>query len=200
MAYRHVILDRDGVLNYEAPDSGYVQRAEDFRWLPGARAGLALLRRAGIRISVATNQSGVGRGVMSLEDLQRVHAKMMADAAAGGGALDAVLWCAHAPEARCSCRKPEPGLIRDAIERSDIPAAESLVVGDDERDLEAAARAGVGAALVLTGKGRRTAARLDAHKPMGDRPLFVFDDLEALARALADGDGFEQAGNPAKRT
>ena len=139
MAYRHVILDRDGVLNYEAPDSGYVQRPEDFRWLPGALEGLALMHQAGIRISVATNQSGVGRGLMSLEDLQHVHAKMTTEAQASGGALDAVLWCAHAPEARCSCRKPEPGLILAAIERAGIPAAESLIVGDDERDLEAAA-------------------------------------------------------------
>jgi D-glycero-D-manno-heptose 1,7-bisphosphate phosphatase len=194
MAYRHVILDRDGVLNYEAPDSGYVQRPEDFHWLPGARAGLALLHRAGIRISVATNQSGVGRGLMSLEDLQRVHAKMTAEADASGGALDAVVWCAHAPLARCACRKPEPGLILAAIERSGVPAAESLVVGDDERDLEAAARAGVRAALVLTGKGRRTAAQLGAHKPNRAGPIRVFDDLEALARALVSGGGFERAG------
>jgi D-glycero-D-manno-heptose 1,7-bisphosphate phosphatase len=193
MAYRHVILDRDGVLNYEAPDSGYVQRAEDFRWLPGAREGLALLHRAGIRISVATNQSGVGRGLMSLEDLQRVHAKMRTEADASGAALDAVLWCAHAPEAGCSCRKPEPGLILAAIERSGIPAAETLLVGDDERDLEAAARAGVSAVLVLTGKGRRTAAHLGAGKQPRARPIRVFDDLEALARALVGG-GFERAG------
>jgi D-glycero-D-manno-heptose 1,7-bisphosphate phosphatase len=197
MLYRHVILDRDGVLNYEAPDSGYVQRAEDFRWLPGARAGLALLHRAGVRISVATNQSGVGRGVMSLEDLQQVHAKMAAEAAAGGGALDAVLWCAHAPEARCACRKPEPGLILAAIDGSGIAASRSLVVGDDARDLEAAARAGVRAALVLTGKGRQTAARLgqlDARKQIRSAPTPIFEDLEALARALVDGGDLERAG------
>ncbi|HTW37603.1 MAG TPA: HAD-IIIA family hydrolase [Steroidobacteraceae bacterium] len=194
MAYRHLILDRDGVLNDEAPDSGYVQRPEDFRWLPGACSALALLHRAGIRISVATNQSGVGRGLMSLEDLQRVHAKMLADAAARGGPLDAVLSCAHAPEARCSCRKPEPGLILAAIERSGIPASESLVVGDDERDLEAAARAGIDAALVLTGKGRRTVAQLSARPRTGDRPMLVFDDLEALARSLVRGGALRPEG------
>jgi D-glycero-D-manno-heptose 1,7-bisphosphate phosphatase len=199
MTYRHIILDRDGVLNYEAPDSGYVQRPEDFRWLPGARAGLGLLHRAGVRISVATNQSGVGRGLMSLEDLQQVHARMTAEAAASGGALDAIFCCVHAPEARCSCRKPEPGLIQEAIERSSIPASQSLVVGDDERDLEAAARAGVSAALVLTGKGRETAARLGARHQRGDRPIPVFDDLEALARRLVSGSDLERVELPEKR-
>jgi D-glycero-D-manno-heptose 1,7-bisphosphate phosphatase len=184
MAYRHVILDRDGVLNCEPPDAGYVRRPEDFRWLPGALQGLALLHRAGIRISVATNQSGVGRGLMSLADLQAVHARMEAEAAAGGGAVDAVFSCVHAPEAHCSCRKPEPGLIQAAVAQSGIPASESLVVGDDERDLRAAERAGVSAALVRTGKGRQTAARVGDWA--GERKVAVFDDLPALARALVE--------------
>jgi D-glycero-D-manno-heptose 1,7-bisphosphate phosphatase len=184
MAYRHLILDRDGVLNCEPPDSGYVRRPEDFRWLPGALEGLALLHRAGIRISVATNQSGVGRGLMSLADLHAVHARMQTEAAAGGGAVDAVFSCTHAPEARCSCRKPEPGLLHAAIAQSGIPAAESLVVGDDERDLQAAERAGVSAALVRTGKGPETAARLRGETEPGARKVAVFDDLQALARAL----------------
>ena len=103
------------------------------------------------------------------------------------------MWCPHAPEAGCSCRKPEPGLILAALERSGIAAVESLLVGDDERDLEAAARAGVDAALVLTGKGRRTAAQLGAHQSSRARPIRVFDDLDTLARALVSG-GFERAG------
>jgi D-glycero-D-manno-heptose 1,7-bisphosphate phosphatase len=101
MKIRHVILDRDGVLNQEAPDSGYVQRPEDFHWLPGALAGLAMLGSAGVRISVATNQSGVGRGLMSLEQLEAVHDKMRSEAARAGGALDAIFFCPHAPEAGC---------------------------------------------------------------------------------------------------
>ncbi len=179
MKYRHLILDRDGVLNYEAAAPGYVMRPEDFRWLPGSLEGLALLREAGIRLSVATNQSGVGRGLMTLDELQAVNARMQADAEAAGGALDAVLCCEHAPEAGCSCRKPEPGLIREAIARSGISARESLVVGDDDRDLKAAEHAGVQAALVRTGKGRATEARL-----AGRSDMVVYDDLRALARAI----------------
>jgi D-glycero-D-manno-heptose 1,7-bisphosphate phosphatase len=180
MTYRHVILDRDGVLNHEAPESGYVRDPGEFLWLPGALEGLATLRRAGVRLTVATNQSGVGRGLMSLAQLTAVHDRMLTEAAERGGALDAVLFCPHAPEAGCDCRKPQPGLIQEAISRSGIAAADSLVVGDDRRDLEAAARAGVKAALVRTGKGRRTESLL------GDTEVVTYDDLFQLARELVE--------------
>ena len=184
MGFRHVILDRDGVLNYEAPEGGYVREPSEFRWLPGALAGLALLHRAGVRLSVATNQAGVGRGLMSLAQLAAVHERMQTEAAAHGGALDAVLYCPHAPEEQCACRKPAPGLIQAAVARSGIAASDSIVVGDDRRDLEAAQRAGVAAALVRTGKGRRTEALL------GNAAVPAYDDLHELARAiLAAGPG-----------
>ena len=178
MGFRHVILDRDGVLNYEAPEGGYVREPSEFRWLPGALAGLALLHRAGVRLSVATNQAGVGRGLMSLAQLAAVHERMQTDAAAHGAALDAVLYCPHAPEEQCACRKPAPGLIQAAVARSGIAAGDSIVVGDDRRDLEAAERAGVAAALVRTGKGRRTEALL------GNAAVPAYDDLHELARAI----------------
>ena len=178
MGFRHVILDRDGVLNYEAPEGSYVREPSEFHWLPGALEGLALLRRAGVRLSVATNQAGVGRGVMSLEQLAAVHERMQREAAAQGAALDAVLYCPHAPEEQCSCRKPAPGLIEAAVARSGIAASDSIVVGDDRRDLEAAQRAGVVAALVRTGKGRRTEALL------GNAAVPAYDDLRELARAI----------------
>jgi D-glycero-D-manno-heptose 1,7-bisphosphate phosphatase len=176
---RHVILDRDGVLNREAQGADYLREPSQFHWLPGALDALAILRRAGLRLTVATNQAGVGRGLMSLEQLAAVHARMAADAASHGGALDAVLVCPHAPEAHCLCRKPAPGLIQAAIARSGIGAAESMVVGDDGRDLEAARRAGVAAALVRTGKGRQTEEQLS------DASVSIYDDLAQLARALA---------------
>ena len=178
MGFRHVILDRDGVLNYEAPEGSYVRDPSEFHWLPGALEGLALLRRAGVRLSVATNQAGVGRGVMSLEQLAAVHERMQREAAAHGAALDAVLYCPHAPEEQCSCRKPAPGLIEAAVARSGVAASDTIVVGDDRRDLEAAQRAGVVAALVRTGKGRRTEALL------GNAAVPAYDDLRELARAI----------------
>lgn len=178
MTYKHVIFDRDGVLNREAHGAGYVLEPAEFFWLPGALEGLAMLRRAGLYLSVATNQSGVGRGLMTLAQLDAVHARMQDEASQYGATLDAVLFCPHAPEDHCACRKPAPGLIQEAITRSGIAASESLVVGDDQRDLEAAARAGVRAALVRTGKGRKTQALLRG----ADVP--TYDDLPQLARAV----------------
>ncbi len=179
---RHVILDRDGVLNREAAGSGYVLRPQEFEWLPGALDALRSLHAAGIRLSVVTNQSAVGRGLMSLAALQAVHERMGREAAAHGAPLDAILFCPHAPEAACACRKPEPALLAEAVARSGIAAAETLAVGDDARDLEAARRAGVPAALVRTGKGRRT------ERDRGSAPgVAVYEDLAALAQTLAAG-------------
>jgi D-glycero-D-manno-heptose 1,7-bisphosphate phosphatase len=175
---RHVILDRDGVLNEEAPANGYITRPESWRWLPGSLQALALFARAGIRVSVATNQSGVGRGLMTWQDLDAVHARMLREAAAAGGRIDGLFACPHAPDAGCRCRKPAPGLINDAIAASSLPALQTLVVGDAGRDLEAARAAGVAAALVLTGKGRAAADLLARNE------VHVYNDLLALARVL----------------
>jgi D-glycero-D-manno-heptose 1,7-bisphosphate phosphatase len=180
---RHVILDRDGVLNEEAPANGYITRPEAWRWLPGSLRALALFARAGIRVSIATNQSGVGRGLMTSQDLDAVHARMCREAAAAGGRIDALFACPHAPGAGCRCRKPAPGLIEDAIAASNLPPSQTLVVGDAGRDLEAARAAGVAAALVLTGKGRAAADSLDC------KEVLVYDDLLALAQALVDAPG-----------
>jgi D-glycero-D-manno-heptose 1,7-bisphosphate phosphatase len=179
---RHVILDRDGVLNDEMPDHGYVLQLADFKWLPGALPALAMLSRAGLRLSVATNQSAVGRGLMTAQQLDRVHAAMRTQAEAAGARISGVYCCPHAPDQQCSCRKPAPGLIRAAIQESGIPAVQTLLVGDDVRDVQAARAAGVAAVLVRTGKGVRAAAQLQAN---GDPPQ-VFDDLAQFAHHLVN--------------
>jgi D-glycero-D-manno-heptose 1,7-bisphosphate phosphatase len=186
---RHVILDRDGVLNEEAPARGYITRPEAWRWVPGSLEALAALTRAGVRVSVATNQSGIGRGIMTPQDLDAVHGRMLSEAAAAGGRIDALFTCPHAPGAGCDCRKPAPGLIKAAVEASGVPAAQTLVVGDDDRDLDAARGAGVAAALVLTGKGRAAGAALSSDT------VPVYDDLNALVRVLVAqnaGDGCDR--------
>jgi D-glycero-D-manno-heptose 1,7-bisphosphate phosphatase len=178
MKYKHVILDRDGVLNREAPDGGYVLGPEGFFWLPGSLEALATLGRAGVYLSVATNQSGVGRGLMTLGQLDAIHHRMQTEASQQGAELGAVLYCPHAPDDGCVCRKPAPGLIQEALARSGFTAAESLVVGDDRRDLEAASRAGVQAALVRTGKGRK------AEQLLNGAAVPIYDDLAHVARAI----------------
>jgi D-glycero-D-manno-heptose 1,7-bisphosphate phosphatase len=177
---RHVILDRDGVLNEEAAEHGYILRAADFRWLPGAREALAAISRAGVRISIATNQSAVGRGLMTAQDLDQVFATMVAEAEAAGARISGVYFCPHAPEAHCDCRKPAPGLIQSAVLDSGIAAAHTVVVGDDVRDVQAARAAGVTAVLVRTGKGLRAAAELHERGDM----LPVFADLAQIAEGL----------------
>lgn len=177
---RHLILDRDGVLNEEAPDHGYILQPADLKWLPGALPALAMLSRAGLRLSVATNQSAVGRGLMTAEQLARVLDAMRTQAEAAGARISGVYCCPHAPEQQCDCRKPAPGLIRAAIEESGIPAMQTLLVGDDVRDVQAARAAGVTAVLVKTGKGVRAAAQLQAT----GNPPYVFDDLQQIARYL----------------
>jgi D-glycero-D-manno-heptose 1,7-bisphosphate phosphatase len=181
-AIRHVILDRDGVLNEEPDHDGYVVDPANFRWLPGALAALAALRKLGVHISVATNQSGIGRGRMTEIELAAVHDKMTLDARRAQGSIDAVFYCPHAPDARCSCRKPAPGLIEAAIDRSGIPRVNTMVIGDAARDLDAARAAGVRAALLRTGKGR-------AHEALAAaRGIAVFEDLGALAAAIGPGE------------
>jgi D-glycero-D-manno-heptose 1,7-bisphosphate phosphatase len=181
LRFTHLILDRDGVLNEEAPDLGYITRPEAWRWIPGSLEALALFARAGCRISVATNQSGVGRGLMTMKDLDTVHALMASEARAAGGRIDAVFACVHAPGDACDCRKPAPGLIAASVAASAIPREQTLVVGDAVRDLEAARRAGVAAVLVRTGKGAASAAALS------QEGVRVYDDLYALARELIAG-------------
>ena len=182
--FRHLILDRDGVLNEEAPAQGYVTGPDGWRWIAGSLEALALIAGAGIRVSIVTNQSGVGRGLMTAEDLDAVHARMMRESTLAGGRIDALFACTHAPETRCDCRKPAPGLIGAAVAASGIAAGQTLAVGDDERDIEAARRAGVAAALVLTGKGRAAASAFPRHA------VPVYEDLASLARALlADSPG-----------
>jgi D-glycero-D-manno-heptose 1,7-bisphosphate phosphatase len=178
---RHLILDRDGVLNQEAPDHGYILRPGDFKWLPGALQALVVLSQAGVRISVATNQSAVGRGLMTAQQLQQVLDAMRGQAQAAGANISGVYFCPHAPEAHCDCRKPAPGLILAAVLDSGIPAAQTLLVGDDVRDVEAARAAGVAAVLVRTGKGLRAAAQTGDGLP-------VFDDLAQFARSFITHD------------
>jgi D-sedoheptulose 7-phosphate isomerase len=179
--FRHVIVDRDGVLNEEAADGGYVRSPSEWRWIGGAPEALARLAAVGLRVSVVSNQSAVGRGLMGDGQLSAVHARMLAEAAAAGGRLDAVFVCPHAPEAGCDCRKPAPGLVRQAVISSGIPASETVLVGDDLRDLEAAAGAGIAAVLVRTGKGRRI------EPSVGARALAVFDDLADFAAWAVGG-------------
>jgi D-glycero-D-manno-heptose 1,7-bisphosphate phosphatase len=149
-----VILDRDGVINAES--DAYIKTPEEWVALPGSLEAIARLNQAGYRVVVATNQSGIGRGLFDMAALNAMHAKMNRALAAIGGRVDAIFFCPHTQNDNCDCRKPKAGLLRTIAERFEVAAAETPVVGDAMRDLEAAAALGAPPHLVLTGKGRKT--------------------------------------------
>jgi len=137
-----MILDRDGVLNVKPPRARYVRSWNEWQWLPGALKALRLLREAGYRTVIASNQPGIGRGVMSAADLEAVHRRMQKDVAQAGGQIDAIYHCPHDWEADCECRKPRPGLLYQAQRELHLDLTRTPFVGDDERDAAAAAAAG----------------------------------------------------------
>jgi D-glycero-D-manno-heptose 1,7-bisphosphate phosphatase len=151
-----LFLDRDGVLN---EDEGYVYRWADFRWIPGAREAVAAFNRAGWLVIVVTNQSGVGRGFYSEEDVHALHARMAVDLAEAGGHIDAFYYAPHHPQAPLAAyrhpdppdRKPNPGMILRALSEWPIDREASLLIGDKPSDLEAALRAGVRGVLFSGG-------------------------------------------------
>lgn len=136
---RYVLLDRDGTL---VRDAGYVHRVEDYALLPGVATALRRLTAAGWRLAIATNQSGIGRGLFDWTAFERFHARLLAELAASGVAIDATFVCPHLPDAGCACRKPAPGLLFRARDALGVSLAESWMIGDTERDAGAARRAG----------------------------------------------------------
>ena len=158
-----VFLDRDGTM---VQDVGYLGRPEDLRWFAWTVEAVRLLRRAGFLIVVTTNQGGIGLGLFSEGFLRQLHDDMDRHLAAAGANVDAWFYCPHHPRAivaelaiDCDCRKPQPGMIRQAQQRFDIDLARSFVVGDKRIDIELAARAGVRGILVRTGYGQQELAR-----------------------------------------
>lgn len=147
-----VILDRDGVLNRRPPRATYVTRPQELVWLPGAREALALLAERGWQVAVVSNQAGVGRGVMSADDLADVNDRLRSDAAAAGGRIDAVYVCPHDWDEGCACRKPRPGMLFQAQRDLHLDLSRTPFIGDDERDGEAARAAGCPFLMVTEGE------------------------------------------------
>jgi D-glycero-D-manno-heptose 1,7-bisphosphate phosphatase len=172
-----VILDRDGVINHDSDH--FIKSPDEWTPLPGSLQAIASLNHNGWRVAVATNQSGLARGLFDMQALNAMHTKMHKALAAVGGRVDAVFFCPHLPEDGCDCRKPKPGLFIRIAERFGVPMAEVPMIGDSHRDLVAGAAAGCPPILVRTGKGAATLARGDLPKN-----TLVFDDLAAAAAHL----------------
>jgi D-glycero-D-manno-heptose 1,7-bisphosphate phosphatase len=173
-----VILDRDGTINEDSDQ--YIKSPAEWRPIKGSLEAIARLTQADYRVVVATNQSGIARGLFDTRTLFAIHDTLLRALAQVGGRIDAFFFCPHKADDRCGCRKPEPGMLLEVARRFNVSLDDVCMVGDTQRDLEAAAAAGARPVLVLTGRGRQT--RDAAKMPPGTR---VFPDLAAFAAHLA---------------
>ena len=173
-----VVLDRDGTIN--ADSDQHIKSPSEWRPIKGSLEAIARLTQAGWHVVVATNQSGLARGLFDFAALNAIHDAMHRAVAQAGGRIDAIFFCPHAAEAECECRKPKPGMLREIAERMNVDLAAVPVIGDSLRDLQAAAVAGARPFLVLTGKGKST--HNEGGLPDGTQ---VFADLASAAEHLA---------------
>lgn len=176
-----VILDRDGVINEDSDE--FVKSPHEWQPIPRSLEGMARLYHAGYRLVVATNQSGIARGLFDFDALAAIHDKMQRLLGEFGGRTDGIFFCPHAPEDHCECRKPGIGLLRDIARRFQIDLSRVAVIGDKASDVQAARAGGGRPVLVRTGHGAELVD--NDHGLLTGVP--VFEDLGAAADAIVDG-------------
>lgn len=167
-------LDRDGVINRKAPEGQYVTRWEEMEFLPGVREAVGLLNHARFFVVVVSNQRCVAKGLITIDDMDSLHARMCHYFTAAGARLDAVYYCPHENEPPCGCRKPQPGLLLDAARTHNINLATSWMIGDSERDVGAGRNAGC-KTVRLTG---------NAQSARGGADVFASSLLDAVHKIL----------------
>lgn len=176
---RIVVLDRDGVINRDSPD--YIRSSEEWLPLSGSLEAMARLQAAGYRLAIASNQSGLGRGLFSEATLDEIHDKLQAGLEACGGQRIPVFFCPHLPDAGCDCRKPGTGLLQQIEKHCGLSLVGASFVGDSMKDLQAASSSGMRPVLVRTGNGRDTELALKENPIAG---ITVFEDLAAFSDEL----------------
>mgnify|MGYP001160016757 CR=1 FL=1 len=158
-----LFLDRDGVINRESRD--FIRGPDDWVPIEGSLQAIAQAQQHGFRILVISNQSGLGRGLFGIRELNRIHARMQNELANLGARVEAFFFCPHVPDAGCGCRKPLPGLLLDAGQRLGIDLSKTTLIGDRETDAAAALSAGVRAMLVETGQhALQNSTKVPVHK------------------------------------
>jgi D-glycero-D-manno-heptose 1,7-bisphosphate phosphatase len=163
-----VILDRDGVINYDS--FAYIKSPEELLFIPGSLEAIAELNRADYTVAVATNQSGIGRGLFDQDMLDRIHTKLVNELAKVGGAIDEIFFCPHHPEDHCGCRKPKLGLFHQIQKKYSVDLANTYFIGDSKVDMQAALALPCKPILVLTSNGEKT---LREHPEYQHIPHFV---------------------------
>ena len=180
---RVVFLDRDGVINTLVPNNGYVTSWDQFEFLPGVLDAIVTLNNRGYRIVVVTNQSCIGRGLATHEDINLIHRIMVEKIEEAGGTVDGIYYCPHEPGAGCSCRKPKPGLFLAAKEDLGIDLVQSIVVGDSLSDLQTVDKIHATSILVETGHGTTTREQLG---PGTVQPDIIVRDLEEAVKWILE--------------
>lgn len=165
-----IILDRDGVINYDSEE--YIKSPDEWIPIPGSLAAIAELNRAGFKVFIVTNQSGIARGLFTPDTLNAIHAKFNAAVTAAGGAIEYIFFCPHHPDDGCECRKPKIGLLQQIQQQYPIEFRTTYFIGDSHTDMVAAHAAGCKPLLVRTGKGAHT---IHHHPEYSTVPHF--DDL-----------------------
>lgn len=176
------MLDRDGVLCIER--DGFVKHPGELQMIDGAAAAVAQMNAAGIKTALVSNQSVVGRGIISAEMLERIHAKLRVELAAAGARLDLLLTCTDPPDSRSERRKPAPGMLREALAHFRVAPHDAVMIGDQVTDLRAAMAASVKPILVRTGKGAELLAK---GLPQDILTVGVYASLSTAVEALLSG-------------
>ncbi|MEL6301783.1 MAG: D-glycero-beta-D-manno-heptose 1,7-bisphosphate 7-phosphatase [Pseudomonadota bacterium] len=182
---RWLILDRDGVINVDS--DRYVRSVAEWQPIPGSIDAIAAFSKAGWVVTVATNQSGIGRGYFSRQTLYGMHAKLRKLVRRAGGDVAEIAFCPHTPEDNCDCRKPKPGLLHQLAKRTGLQLKNAVLVGDSERDLEAGNAVGAELWLVRSGKGQKTETALQRSQPAWATNVNVRDNLSGVAQSLLRG-------------
>lgn len=173
-----IILDRDGVINYDSED--YIKKESEWKIIPGSDEAISKLYQAGFYVAVATNQSGIARGYLDEAELNKIHKKMHHKIEAAGGKISDIVYCPHLPDDACECRKPRPGLLHRISKNLDNHRLDgSYFIGDSMSDIKAARTVGCKPVLVLTGKGHKTL--LENDYDLMDVPVY-----ENLFEAVTD--------------
>lgn len=165
MNHQSILLDRDGVVNKDS--TGYIKSVDEWEPLAGSMLAIAKLNAAGYRVFIITNQSGIGRGYYSLQDMHDIHKKMHETLKKEGGIIEDVFFCPHAPEEQCKCRKPEPGMLLQCESQYGVDLSQVSFVGDKLSDLQAAEAVGATPILVKTGYGCETLKSLPSDHGYG---------------------------------
>lgn len=183
---RLILLDRDGVINHDSPN--YIKSVAEFQAIEGSLEAIVHLCRAGFKIGLCSNQSGIGRGLLTIETLEEIHQHLLSTLSAVGGQIHGLSFCPHLPDEDCVCRKPRPGMLNQIMDQLKESPRETLFVGDSLTDLQAARAAGCEPVLVRTGNGRVTeseAARLGAIRVYDDLASFAADEIGRRQSAQA---------------